>query len=157
MPFDANNFMQQTVDAPMDTTIQQCPEGEFTAMIDDIDPEKAFRSGTSEKSGKDWASFVPKFVIQDPAVAAALGREKVTVDHKGIFLDVGPDGGLDTGKGKNVDLGRLREAVGQNNDAGWTFGKLSGAGPVIVKVVHEPDRKDPEKKYAKVTRVAKIA
>jgi hypothetical protein len=160
MTFDPDTFMNQTVDAPKgDTVMQQCPEGEFRAMIDDFD-SNAFRSGEAgeqaKNPGKPYTIFSPGFVIEDAAVAQMLGRDKVVVGHKGMFLDFAADGSLDFGKGKNVDLNRLRDAVGQNVAGPWSFANLKGAGPVMVKVVHEPDRKDPEKKYAKVTRVTKI-
>ena len=154
-PFDAGSFMGQTVDAALDTVIKQCPEGEYRAIIDDFS-EDAFRTFTSEKNGKDYTVFSPPFVIQDPAVAAELGRDKVTVYHKGMFIDIGSTGGLDTSKGKNVDLGKLRDAVGQNAAGAWTFNNLKGAGPVMVKVIHEADKADPEKKYARISKVVKI-
>lgn len=156
--FDPSSFLNQTVDRPMDTVVQQVPEGEYRAMIDDFD-ENAFDSfeGKKEKTqGRTFVTFKPGFVIQDEAVAAELGREKVVVYHQGIFLDFAPDGSLDFSKGKNVDLGRLRDAAGQNVPGPWTFNNLKGAGPVMVKVVHQPDRHDPEKKYARVTKVTKI-
>lgn len=155
MTFDPNVFMQQTVNAQLDTVVQQCPEGEFKAMIDDFDAS-AFRTFTSKKTNSDFTIFAPPFVIQDPTVAAQLGRDKVVVFHKGIFIDTDAAGGLDTSKGKNVDLGRLRDAVSQNGAGPWTFNNLKGAGPVIVKVIHEADATDPEKKYARVSRVVKL-
>ena len=155
MTFDPNVFMQQTVNAALDTVIQQCPEGEFKAMIDDFDAS-AFRTFQSKKDGHDFTVFSPPFVIQDPTVAATLGRDKVVVFHKGMFIDVDATGGLDSSKGKNVDLGRLRDAVGQNGTGPWSFNNLKGAGPGIVKVIHEADSKDPEKKYARVSRVVKL-
>jgi hypothetical protein len=158
--FDPTAFLTQTVDAPVgDTTIQQCPEGEFRAMIDDFDGN-AFRQTEgkegSASAGKTFTIFQPLFVIQDAAVQAELEREKVSVPHKGIFLDFAPDGSLDFGKGKNVDLNRLREAVNQNVEGSWGFAMLKGAGPVMVQVRHVPDRQDPEKKFAKVTKVVAI-
>lgn len=154
-PFDAGAFMGASIDAALDTVVKQCPEGEFRAMIDDFD-ESAFRTFTSKNNGKDYTVFGPPFVIQDPTVAASLGRDKVTVFHKGMFIDIGADGGLDTSSGKNVDLGRLRAAVGQNAAGAWSFNNLKGAGPVMVKVIHEADANDPEKKYARVSKVVKI-
>lgn len=158
--FDPSSFMNQTVDAPVgDTSIAQCPEGEFRAMIDDFD-ENAFDSfeGKKEKTmGKTFVVFKPPFVIQDEAVKTELSREKVTVFHQGLFIDFASDGSLDFSKGKNVDLNRLREAVGQNVAGQWSFASLKGAGPVMVKVIHQPDSKDPEKKYARVSKVTRIA
>lgn len=158
-PFDADAFMGSTVDAPLDTVVQQVPEGDYRAMIDDFENDKAFRTFESTKEpGKEFTVFTPPFVIQDDAVKAELGRDKVVVFHKGIFIDIDPNtGGLDTRKGKNTDLGKLREACGQNGPGAWGPSLLKGAGPVMVKVVHEADKNDPEKKYARVTKVVKIS
>jgi hypothetical protein len=155
-PFDPDTFMEQSVDGPMDTQVKQVPEGEYRAIIDDFDVEKAFRTFTSNKNGKDYTVFSPPFVIQDDAVAADLGRDKVSVFHKGMFIDFNDAGGIDTSSGKNVDLGKLRDAVGQNKGP-WKFTMLKGAGPVMVKVAHDTDKDDPSKKYARVVRVVKIS
>jgi hypothetical protein len=155
--FDPNTFMSQSIDAQLDVNVKLCPEGEYRAMVDDFNAEDVFRTFTSEKNGKDYTVFSPPFVIQDATVQAELERDKVTVFHKGMFIDIGPNGELDTGKGKNVDLGRLRDAVGQNQPGPWSFNNLKGAGPLMVKVVHEADRNDPERKYARITRVVKIS
>ena len=56
------------------------------------------------------------------------------------------------GSNKNVKLGRLREALGQNkNGQAWSFGMLKGAGPIKVSI--EPDKKNPED-YSRVVKVA---
>jgi hypothetical protein len=165
-PFDADSFMGQSIDAPLDTVIKQVPEGDYRAMIGEFDSEKGFRTfevkkQTSKKFGQEMTIFQPPFILQDdPRLAEVLearGNEQVTVYHKGIFLDLTDEGGLDTGSGKNVDLGRLRDAVGQNNKAGWKFTDLIGAGPVMVRVVHEADQNDETKKFARVSRVVKIS
>jgi len=157
-PFDPNSFMSQTIDAELDTQVQLVPEGEYPAMIESIEAEKDFRHGiigeAKQRAGETWASFSPRFVLQAPEVAAELGRDKVVVAHEGYFLDLDSTGGLDFSKGKNVGLGQLREAVGQNKPGPWSFGNLSGAGPVMVKVSHLDGKNG---KFARVTRVAKIA
>jgi len=153
--FDPATFMNQTVNTPLDTNVWIPPEGDYRAMIDDFGPDD-FRTFTSEKNSKDYTVFSPPFVLQAPELLAASGRDKITVYHKGMFIDVDAAGGLDTSKGKNVDLGRLREAVGQNNQTGWTFNNLKGAGPVMVHVIHESDKNDSDRKYARISRVVKI-
>ena len=43
------------------------------------------------------------------------------------MLDLTPSGSLDTSKGKNIGLGRLREAVGQNKPGqAFSFQNLPG-------------------------------
>ena len=87
-----------------------------------------------------------------------MGRDKVVV-FKQFILDIDENGALDTGKNKNIDLGRVQTAVGQQNDKPWSISKLRGAGPVMVKVVHiDFERKDKTKgKRAEIERVVRIA
>lgn len=59
-----------------------------------------------------------------------------------LWLDTTESGGLDFGKGKNVGLGRLREALGQNAPGKpWAPGMLVG-GVAKVKVSHSIDKRD---------------
>lgn len=149
-----DDFLVSEQDLPRgDTTYKVCPPGEFRAMIDDFD-NSAFRA-FENKDGRQFTVFSPPFVILDPAVQAEVGREKVVVFHKGIFLDLTPEGKLDFSSGRNVQLNKLREAVGQNVPGKWSFAKLRGAGPVLVRVIHEENRDDPEQKYARVVKVTK--
>ena len=165
MPFDADSFMNQTVDAELSTSVEQPPEGDYRAMIGDFTSESGFRTFTarpgSKNEGREFTIFQPPFVLQDDprlaAVKAARNGNDITVTHKGMFLDLEDGGGLDVAKGKNVDLGRLREAVNQNTKSGWKFTDLIGAGPLMVKVIHEADQNDSSKKYARVSRVVKIS
>lgn len=155
--FDPDAFMSQSVEAQLDTQRKLPPVGDYRAIVDDWGPaEKAFRTFTSDKNQKDYTVFSPPFILQDDNVAKELDVEKVVVYHKGMFIDINDLGGLDTGSGKNVDLGKMRDAVGQNNGSAWTFNNLKGAGPVMVHVEHEQDKNDKERSYARVTRVVKI-
>jgi len=165
MSFDADSFMNQQVDGQLDTVVMQPPEGDYRAMIGEFTSESGFRTftvqkQTSKRFGEEMTIFQPPFVLQsDPRLAEvqqARNSDEITVYHQGIFLDLTDQGGLDMGKGKNVDLGRLRDAVGQNAKPGWKFTDLIGAGPVMVKIVHEKDQNDDTKKYARVARVVKI-
>jgi hypothetical protein len=59
------------------------------------------------------------------------------------------------GKGKNVSLGRLREATGLN-EKGRPFGFRMLVGQMArVRVKHRPDNKNPEIVYAEVDAVTK--
>ncbi len=161
-PFDPNTFMQQTVDAPMETEFQLCPIGEYRAMIDDFD-DKAFeqfdftyKQGPRAGEPGSMTRFNLPWIINDDAVKASMGRDKVVVSQN-LILDV-KDGLLEWGKDKNVNLGRVRQAVGQNTPGAWSPSQLRGAGPAIVKVDHTTyTRKDgTEGKRAEVVRVTKL-
>lgn len=163
LAFDPQAFIAATVEKPLDEVYRVCPEGEYPAMIDtfneytfgsiDFDYKKGERAG--QKGHMDF--FNVPFVIQDPTVQASLGRDKVVVPAKCIidWRDNIRGGPIDDGPGKNILLGQIKGAVGQNQP-GVPHSSLQGAGPVIVKVTHRPDEKNPEKKYAEVTRVSAI-
>lgn len=161
MTFDAKAFMETKVQSAMDTEREKVPEGQYRFMIDAGEGALEFKSGTigkGERVGQQWVQVTIRCLLQDEAVKADLGRDKVIV-RKQIFLDIDPaTGGLATGKGQNVELGQLREALGQNDaKKPWDFTKLEGAGPFMGEVNHRPDEKKPGVSYAELGRVAKIS
>lgn len=146
--FDADAFMQQTIDAPLATEFLLCPTGTYKAMIDDFTSEALeavdFEYKKGDRAGQpgQFTKFKCPFVIDDAAAQAKLGKDKVVVS-KEMILDRDDIGQLDFGVNRNVDLGRIRNAVGQNNPGPWAIGQLRGAGPLYVKVIHETiKRKD---------------
>lgn len=159
--FDAASFMQATIDQPMETEYQLCPEGTFQAMIGDFDEKAVERIEFTYKQGPkagqpgSMVKFNLPFSIQDPAVLAQMGRETVQVEYQ-LILDTNELGQLDWGKDRNVKLGQVRAAVNQNNAGPWNVFQLRGAGPCLVKVTHEEyKRRDgSEGKAARVNRVA---
>jgi hypothetical protein len=60
-----------------------------------------------------------------------------------VWLDVDDNGNLDTSEGRNVGLGRLRKALGQNEGA-WNPPMMKGKGPVMVKVSSSGGPERPE-------------
>jgi hypothetical protein len=97
------------------------------------------------------------FIINDDKVKQELDREKVVVT-KQIILDMDDNGQLAKGTNKNIELGRLRDALGQNDDDTWSIAKLRGAGPLMVRIAHvEYPRSDGTRgKRAEINRVARI-
>lgn len=164
MTFDPDTFMHQTVDQPMETEFKLCPAGEYTAMIDDFDSnafevvEFEYKKGDRAGQPGSFTKFNCPFVINDAKAQQELNRDKVVVT-KQMILDFDEQGGLDFGTNKNIDLGRLRDAVGQNAAGPWSFSQLRGAGPVMVKVDHvDFKRRDGSSgKRAEITRVVKIS
>lgn len=153
--FDLDKFMSSTASAPGSTQWEVCPEGDFPIMLD-TDIKISNIKGESDKGPYDfWVMEIP-CIIQDDAVKAKLGREKVTARMR-INLDIDEaTARLDESKGKNVQLNRLKEALGQNV-AGWTPTMLRGAGPIMGHVRHVMNKKDPNSQpFAEIDRVAKI-
>lgn len=161
--FDAAQFMQSTVDQPMETEYQLCPEGTFQAMIGDFNQDAVERIDFTYQKGPragqpgSMVKFNLPFSIQDPAVLAQMQRENVQVEYQ-LILDTNELGQLDWGKDRNVKLGQIRAAVNQNQPGPWNLFQLRGSGPLMVKVSHESfKRKDgTEGKAARVVRVAPI-
>jgi len=151
MTFDADSFLQSSTTEANDTKIIPCPVGEFAAIIDKIIPKQVqFNGGTETRIVLDV-----QWLIEDAGAKAATGRDVVTV-KQAIFLDTTPTGGLDMGQGKNVALGRLREAVGKNSPGEpFSFAMLPGL-MAKVSVSHRPDKNDPSISYAEVKMATKL-
>jgi len=155
MAFDADKFLNQTVQDPMSTVTIPCPEGEFKAFVDDGDRAVTFREGGLDRNGNDLSpQCVVQFAIMgDQLPNQFLKRDKVIVPTN-IWLDVTGDA-LDLSERKNVGLGLLRKALDQN-DGAWNPMMMKGKGPVMIKVTQRSDKNDPTQKYAEVNRVSKI-
>ena len=97
------------------------------------------------------------FDIFDEALLNSLGRKQPIRVVSDWRLDVDA-GRAASGPGKNIQLGRLRAALGQNTlGAAWSFAMLAGAGPLKVQVTHQPNQKDPSDPYVKVKSVSPVA
>lgn len=133
--FDPDQFMSMTVDGANDTEYATIPAGEYPAMIAD--------AKMAEREGKEGNKFYPldiQWQLINPSqdLINAMGRDKIIV-RQSVFVDFTDGGSLDMGKGKNVGLGKLRDALGQNTP-GWRPGMLIGAGPATIKVTQGPDK-----------------
>lgn len=147
--FNAEDFMNETIDESMDTKFEVVPEGEYIAQLADEQPDM-HRHGTSQK-GDPYRGLRLTWNILDENLKARLGRDTVTV-RQDFLLDIDRNGKPLTGPGKNVRLGALREALGLNKGP-FSWDMLNGAGPARIRVRHRSDRSDPEVKYAEVSRV----
>lgn len=154
---DPQEFMNQPA-APMETVFTVVPKGEYPFLID-TDPEQLV---PKKIEWNDKNTGEPRFfyqwelrgVCQDEKVKAVLELERVTVRLR-INLDLDESGGFLSGKNKNLRLGQLREALGQNT-SDWKPMDLLGAGPFIGKVDHSFSKTNTELKYADIVAVAKI-
>lgn len=133
--FNPDAFMNQQVSGEMDTQYINVPEGDYMAMIDNVKPRKAKDSTILDVM---WMIGADQPVINGPdagkSVQQVTGLPKNTV-RQSLFLDLTPEGYLDVSKGKNVQLGQLRDALGQNDpQRPWGPNMLKGqAAKVTVK------------------------
>jgi hypothetical protein len=146
--FNPETFMDSTLTAPNATKVEGVPPGEYQAVVDDeIKPPKV----VTTKTGETMVFFEVPFNIQDEALKAKLGRDKLQVRHS-VRLDIDESGALDMGKGKNVGLGRLREALGMN-DGPFIPRALAGKGPVTVSVQYQKGSTE----YTEVNKVGRAS
>lgn len=152
MSFDPNTFLNQEYEGVLDTKVIPCPAGEFPAISEKVDVVPwASRDGS--KSGLK-AQII--WDIQDDNVKAVCQRDTVKV-RQDIMLDLTEDGNsLDMGKGKNIGLGRLREALGMNQPGqSFSFPAMQGR-LATVKVSHRAGD-NPEDIFAEVKAVTAAA
>lgn len=151
--FDADAFMNDTIDAPMETQLSGVPDGEYVAMIGDFD-SSAFKTITT-KNGDRPVLEIP-FMIQDDALTAKMGR--AATHRETYWLDFDDNGKLAVGPDKNTRLGQLRSALGQNvAGSPWAPAMLRNMGPLRIAIKTKTDSKDPDKKYTNITKYAKIS
>jgi hypothetical protein len=122
MSFDPATFLNQTFDESNSTESVPTPEGEYLAIAEKVEV-KQWSSRDGSTSGLKAEIL---WDIQDDAVKALLDKTSVK-SRQQIMLDLTETGNLDFGKGKNVQLGRLRTAVDLNNPGeAFAFGMIQG-------------------------------
>lgn len=149
MAFDPASFLDMAVTGANDTKLVPIPIGEYVGTTGDVEVKTWQSKDDSSKSG---LKLEIQIAIDDAKAREVTGRDKLTVKHD-VMLDTLPGGGLDMGKGKNVGLGRLREATGLNDaNQPFSFRMLSGR-PLKVAIKHREYKGD---MFAEVSGVAKL-
>ena len=114
--FNPGQFMQTTVNEANSTEIVLVPEGDYTAVTAPINEDsfKSFDIKEGNRAGEKFYRMDVKWNINDDGgqLRELLGRDPSVT--QGIGLDFTKEGALEMGKGRNVALGQLREALGQN-------------------------------------------
>lgn len=139
--FNPDVFMNTEVSEANSTTVTPVPEGTFLASIKSIKPRVLTDGRPTLNVG---------YIVDSDEAREVTGMAEPMV-YQTIWLDVTEQGTLDFGKGKNVQLGRLRDAVQQNQSGKpWAPGMLVGA-VLQVKVTHSIDKRDNETIQANVS------
>ena len=126
--FDASNFLQQTVEEPLADEPTLIPPGEYEAVIDKVGARAPRDNDSGVNVSLSWE-------ITDDALRTSLGRPKVIVPQF-MFVELDEHGRIATGGDKNWRLGQVKAAVGQNSSGPWQINMLQGAGPAVIRVVH---------------------
>ena len=147
--FDPQVFLNQNYDEALDTNIIPCPVGEYPALAEKVDIKPwASRDGSS--SG---LKLVIMWDVQDDNAKTVTNRDPLRVKQEQM-LDLTDTGALDFSKGKNVGLGRIREALGLNTPGEpFNFGMIQGQMAKI-NVTHRVDGQDV---YDQVKGITKLS
>lgn len=130
--FDTAKFLNTEYSDSFATERPLIPEGEWRAMIKNIDVAAGNR--------KETVMMRVHLIFEDEDLAAhpdLAGREQI-VTTTTIFCDIDPETQiLKWSGGQNWQLGQIRAALGQNNPGKpWWPSQMEGKGPVLVKVEH---------------------
>lgn len=145
MSFDPATFLNQTVTDSNDTKVVPVPAAEYLAIATKVDIKP-----WAKKDGSDSGLKLEiVWEVQDENVKALIGREPTVKQDQ--MLDLTAEGGLETGSGKNVGLGRIREALGLNTPGEpFAFSMIQGRMAKIM-VSHRINGEDV---YAEVKKIA---
>lgn len=152
--FNPDTFLQTNYADATSTATVLLPKDDYVGVIKDLVPRQV--QGTKDPS-KYYLFLDFQVEIGTPgALKEELGRDISRIrDSISIELLEGSNA-IDMGKGKNVKLGRLRDAAGQNiSGEAWNPSMLNGAA-VKVSVIQEPSDKDPTIKYNRISAYGKI-
>lgn len=141
--FDPDNFLNQETNEETSTEYTPIPEGEYQAVVDEV----------KGRQTDDYTVLDVTWRLDKPEDEDAHGK---TV-RQSIFLDLTESGGIAGGKGKNVQLGRLRAAVNQNQPGqNWAPSHLLGQ-VALVSVKNVPSKKDDGAIYSNIKGVAALS
>jgi hypothetical protein len=144
--FNPDTFLNTETSSANSVQYTPVPEGEFNAAIKAIKP----RVLTDGRAVLDVT-----WTVDDEQARNETGMAEPSV-RQTVWLDTTESGGLDFGKGKNVGLGKLRDAVNQNaSGKPWAPGMLVGQVAKI-KVSHSIDKRDGTSINADVKAVTKL-
>jgi hypothetical protein len=162
MSFDADAFMNTTVDSAGSTELPKTPEGEFRVVIGQMTSENFKTLQVDDKNNVGQKRSAPvlsvPFIIRDQDINKKTDRETI-VHYETFWLDFDASGKLDMSEGKNVKLNQMRDCLGQNVP-GWSPMHLSNSGPLMIAVKHSAGKTgtpNEGKTFVNINKFAKIS
>lgn len=164
--FDIEAFLQTNYDEALDTERTLFPAGECAGNIETINihPPKPFTDADgNERTGSPQLEL--KIAVREDhaeRIRNLLGYaadKPVYFIHR-LFLEINEENGaLEFGPNKNIALGQIRSALGQNNPGEpWNFRMLQNSSMLSFIVKHEDWEKNGKKGTSeRVTKWAEAA
>ena len=114
--FNADAFMNTEVEGVGETDYTPIPEGEYQAAVKEI------KAGATDNGNAFLEIY---WMIDSAEVRDLLGQDEPTA-RQTLWLDINDQGGLAFGANKNIQLFRLRAALGQNDGKPWKPDMMMG-------------------------------
>lgn len=148
--FNPEQFLSTVYSDTTSTVSIPVPEGEYPGLISKLDVKPV-----TTQNGEQLILEV-HFDLGDPTgeIQAATGRDKNSAKYS-CWLDMN-GGNIDMSPGKNVGLGRLREAIGQNEEGKPWHPKMMLGQSALCRITHRVDKEDASKVYHEVKSVAAL-
>lgn len=150
MSFNPEDLLHTEAGGANSTKAIPVPVGEFLSQCG----KPSVRQNTIKKgpnAGEMLTFLDVPLVIQDEDVKEETKRDKPQVRWSTI-LTLDENNQISTEEGDNIQLGRLREAIGMNDDPSFTLAAIEGQ-MVMARVSQRPDDDDPETIYNDVKGV----
>lgn len=147
--FDPNVFLNTEYNQTTSTRIKPLPAKEVVGYIKQLIPK-------NPKPEMYVLDII--WTVDDEECREVTGMPEPTV-RQGIFLEMIEGSNppvMDFSEGKNVKLGRIREAIGQNVGDPW-IPQLMIGGAARILITQRPDDNDPDTIYNDVKSVGKLA
>lgn len=151
MVFDPQSLLDQTVEGELSTRTDPLPPDDYIARVDKLEIRKL-----EGKDGKEDRMILTVFwaiTETDKLMALDPPRENFTC-RQDVWLDVTPAGTIDTGRGKNVSLGRLYEALGLN-EGNRTLRAIQG-NVAVIRTGIRTSKDNPEDQFTEVKAVSAL-
>lgn len=156
--FDVTKFLEQTIDTPLERRPPlpvhnpESTDGLYIAMVGTAE-YRLWESKKPDAKMKSGMSLDIPLKIQVPAgLQQSLGLGPELTINDSVFVDVTPQGTLDSTKGKNSGIRAYREACDLNKTGdSWSPAKMAGR-PVKVKIEHEVYQGNPQERINRVLR-----
>jgi hypothetical protein len=145
--FNAEQFEQIVVDGENQTSFIPIPEADYSAYIESYE----FKS--VEVQGDTRVIAQIHWMIPDDDLAESLSLQEVKV-RQDIWLDLTPDMQIDFGTNKNVQFGRLRQAVGLSKP-GFQWPTLIGK-QALISIAHTQSKQNPADVYSNVVKASPV-
>lgn len=151
MLIDLDAILGQNIDGELSTKTDPLPADDWIARIDKVEARKL-----DGKDGKDDRVILTVFwaiTESDKLMALDPPRDSFTV-RQDIWLDLDSRGAVATGKGQNIGLGRLYEALGMN-EGSRNIRSLAG-NVAVIKTGVRANKEKPEDLYTEVKAVSPL-